>query len=357
MRHLLAPACLCLMTWSSVTGLDPTLPLANLTGIVTSKVLGESSNLPQENLAGIATNKVSGEPSANISADLAQGDTFTAVALPLAPLSLLLKPIIYRSREEICNTLTEAARNNDLPAPFFIRLLYQESSFRPHAISSAGALGIAQFMPETAADRGLDNPFDPLQAIPESARLLRDLSKKFGNLGLAAAAYNAGPRRIEDWLAKRGQLPQETQAYVKTITSWPAETWTFGAQTGSPAIKVQRQAPCQETVGLMAWDGPHERPLPPRSPRALEAAAHAKAVKQAAALAKMNRANGQGAKAGEEAKTDGKTDAKPDAKPDAKAGATPDGNADPKIDPRPAAKPSTSTNARTSAKTTVVIGN
>ena len=58
-------------------------------------------------------------------------------------------------------------------------------------------------MPETAAERGLDNPFDPLQAIPESARLLRDLSKKFGNLGLAAAAYNAGPKRVEDWLAKK----------------------------------------------------------------------------------------------------------------------------------------------------------
>src|SRR5262245_5621014 len=283
MRHLLAPACLCLMTWSSVTGLDQTLPLANLTGIVTSKVLGESSNLPQDNLTGIATNKVSGEPSANISADLAQGDTFTAVALPLAPLSLLLKPIIYRSREEICNTLTEAARNNDLPAPFFIRLLYQESSFRPHAISSAGALGIAQFMPETAADRGLDNPFDPLQAIPESARLLRDLSKKFGNLGLAAAAYNAGPKRIEDWLAKKGQLPQETQAYVKTITGWPAETWT-GAQTGSPPVKLPRPAPCQEAAGLLAWDGPDQIPLPPRDPRADDSADRVRVAQRSAVV-------------------------------------------------------------------------
>jgi len=179
------------------------------------------------------------------------------------------------------------------------------------------------------------------------------LSQKFGNLGLAAAAYNAGPRRIEEWLAKKGPLPQETQAYVKTITSWPAESWTLAAQTGSPAIKVQRQAPCQETVGLMAWDGPDEIPLPPPSPRALEAAAQAKALKQAAARARMSPANGQAAKPGEEAKGDGKTDSKADAK----AGGTSDGNADPKIDTRPAAKPSTSTNARTSAKTTVVVGN
>ncbi|MGA6932272.1 MAG: lytic transglycosylase domain-containing protein, partial [Pseudolabrys sp.] len=183
------------MTWSSATGPDPTLPPDNFTSSATNKILGE----PQ---------RVLGERSENIGANPALGDTYAALALPLAPLGLLLKPIIYRSPEEICDALAGAARSNDLPAPFFIRLLYQESSFRPHAISSAGALGIAQFMPETAAERGLDNPFDPLQAIPESARLLRDLSKKFGNLGLAAAAYNAGPKRVEDWLAKKGKLPQ-----------------------------------------------------------------------------------------------------------------------------------------------------
>src|SRR5262249_4359592 len=189
MRRLLVPACLCLMTWSSATGPDLTLPPDSFTNIATNKVLP----------------RVSGELSENIGAELALGDTYAALALPLAPLGLLLKPIIYRSREEICDALTEAARSNDLPAPFFIRLLYQESGFRPGVISSAGALGIAQFMPETAADRGLDNPFDPLQAISESARLLRDLSRKFGNLGLAAAAYNAGPKRVEDWLTKKGK--------------------------------------------------------------------------------------------------------------------------------------------------------
>ena len=254
MRQLLVHACLCLMTWSSATGPDPTLPPDNFTRSATNKVLGE----PQ---------RVLGERSENIGANPALGDTYAALALPLAPLGLLLKPIIYRSPEEICDALTGAARSNDLPAPFFIRLLYQESSFRPHAISSAGALGIAQFMPETAAERGLDNPFDPLQAIPESARLLRDLSKKFGNLGLAAAAYNAGPKRVEDWLAKKGKLPQETQHYVKTITGWPAETWTV-AQTGSPPVKLPRPAPCQEAAGLFAWNGPDQIPLPPRNPRA-----------------------------------------------------------------------------------------
>ncbi len=213
-------------------------------------------------------------PAENVSTDLEP--RYEPVVLPLAPLHPLLKPIVYRSREEICDVLAAATRGNDLPAHFFIRLLYQESSFRPGAISSAGALGIAQFTPETATDRGLDNPFDPAQAIPASARLLRDLYQKFGNLGLAAAAYNAGPRRITDWLANKGQLPQETQDYVKAITGWPAEVWT-AAQAGSPALKLPRAAPCQDAVGLLAWNGPDEIPLPPRNPRVPDIAEHATA--------------------------------------------------------------------------------
>jgi uncharacterized membrane protein YeaQ/YmgE (transglycosylase-associated protein family) len=191
---------------------------------------------------------------------------YEPVVFPLAPLRTLLKPIIPRSREEICGSLVEAARRNDLPTPFFIRLLYQESGFRPEAISMSGAMGMAQFMPETATDRNVDNPFDPLQAIPASARLLRDLQKKFGNLGLATAAYNAGPKRVQDWITNKGQLPQETQNYVRSITGWAVESWT-GVQAGSPALKLPQGAPCQEMAGLLAWSGPDQIPLPQPNPR------------------------------------------------------------------------------------------
>jgi hypothetical protein len=250
------------------------------------------------------------KPPENIAVDLAPA--YEPVVLPLAPLRPLLKPTIYRSREEICDTLAEAARSNDLPAHFFIRLLYQESSFRPSAISSAGALGIAQFMQETATDRGLDNPFDPVQAIPASARLLRDLYQKFGNLGLAAAAYNAGPKRIADWLTNKGPLPQETQDYVKAITGWPVETWTF-VQAGSPAVKLPRPAPCQEIAGLLAWNGPDQIPLPPLNPRMQGLADHVTVIQQSTSLrTKTAHVNseaakrdviGQAAKRGQAAKT------------------------------------------------------
>jgi hypothetical protein len=180
------------------------------------------------------------------------------------------KPVVHRSTQEICSTLAEAAHSNNLPTPFFIRLLFQESHFKPEVVSSAGAEGIAQFMPETSADMGVQNPFDPLQAIPASARLLRNLFQQFGNLGLAAAAYNAGPKRILDWLAKKGPLPEETQGYVKTITGRPAETWKVAA-AGSPDMRLPRDAPCQEKAGLMAWDGPEHIPMPPaRTPAQAE---------------------------------------------------------------------------------------
>jgi hypothetical protein len=215
---------------------------------------------------------------------------YEPVVFPLPPLRTLLKPIVPRSREEICGAVTAETRKNDIPTAFFIRLLYQESGFRPEAISASGALGIAQFMPETAADRRLENPFDPLQAIPASARLLRDLYRKFGNLGLAAAAYNAGPKRVQGWIINKTPLPQETLDYVKSITGRPLEAWTV-AETGSPARKLPQAAPCQETVGLLAWDGPDQIPMPPEKPRTTTVTAKSAAQQSARPPANSLRAD------------------------------------------------------------------
>ena len=130
------------------------------------------------------------------------------------------------SVDDICRTLAQAAADNELPEEFFTRLIWQESRFDPTAVSPAGAQGIAQFMPQTAAMRGLTNAFEPLQALRESASYLRELRTTFrGNLGLAAAAYNAGPGQVEAWLAGRRRLPFETQAYVRIITGYAAEAW------------------------------------------------------------------------------------------------------------------------------------
>jgi hypothetical protein len=127
--------------------------------------------------------------------------------------------------QALCRLIDASARRHGLPVEFFTRLIWQESSFRTGAVSSAGAQGVAQFMPGTAAERGLLNPFDPEQAIPKSAELLRDHVNRFGNIGLAAAAYNGGPGRVANWLADKGGLPEETRNYVYRITGRSAESW------------------------------------------------------------------------------------------------------------------------------------
>ena len=142
---------------------------------------------------------------------------------------------VASTNAELCRLIETSARAHSLPVDFFVRLLWKESNFRTDALSPKGAQGIAQFMPGTAAERGLDDPFDWQTAIPASAHLLADLKARFGNLGLAAAAYNAGAQRVSDWLADAASLPYETLDYVLAITGLPAETWSDGSETAMAA--------------------------------------------------------------------------------------------------------------------------
>ena len=125
----------------------------------------------------------------------------------------------------VCPIIDSSALAQHLPVAFLSGLIWQESNFRPAALSPVGARGIAQFMPSTAAERGLANPDDPEAAIPKAAELLASLKQRFGNLGLAAAAYNAGATRVASWLAGVGDLPPETRGYVMIVTRHPVEDW------------------------------------------------------------------------------------------------------------------------------------
>ena len=160
------------------------------------------------------------------------------VAFVLAALAQMAQPAAAQDGETIdqalCRLIEAAATTHRLPVDFFTRLIWQESSFRPGVTSRAGAQGAAQFMPGTAAERGLADPFDPEQAIPKSAELLDELRRRFGNLGLAAAAYNGGPARVEAWLAGRGGLPWETRSYVSAITGRGAEDWAEESRRVGP---------------------------------------------------------------------------------------------------------------------------
>jgi hypothetical protein len=126
---------------------------------------------------------------------------------------------------DICSAVELYADHYMLPPAFFARLIWQESRFDPNAISPAGAQGIAQFMPSTAKLRSLQSPFDPAEALFRSAEYLRFLEIKFGNLGLAAAAYNGGERRIADYLAGSGGVAGETRGFVSIITGQSIDYW------------------------------------------------------------------------------------------------------------------------------------
>lgn len=152
-------------------------------------------------------------------------------------------------REALCRLVETAAADEKLPIGFFTRLIFKESAFRPHVVSPKGAQGVAQFMPDTAAQQGLADPFDPEQAIPASAKLLSQLRARFGNLGLAAAAYNGGPMRVENFRQGRGDLATETQDYVAAITGAAAEDWRAGKSDDD--LSAEHEAKCVTLVAQL----------------------------------------------------------------------------------------------------------
>jgi hypothetical protein len=154
--------------------------------------------------------------------------------------------------QALCRLIEGAARTQKIPRDLLTKLIWQESSFRPHVVSPAGAQGIAQFMPGTARERGLVDPFDPEQAIPKAAEFIAHLTGQFGNLGLAAAAYNGGPARVASWLAGRGGLPAETQNYVVAVTGRSAEEWASDAREKKDAGQEASGAEPQTCLQIVA---------------------------------------------------------------------------------------------------------
>jgi soluble lytic murein transglycosylase-like protein len=119
----------------------------------------------------------------------------------------------------LSDAAVRAARRNGLPPEFLAATLLQESAFDPQAISSAGAIGIAQFMPSTADGMGVD-PFDPFDAIDGAAQLLAQYVRAYDGVyanpyAAALAAYNAGPGAVQAY----GGVPPypQTREYIDDI--------------------------------------------------------------------------------------------------------------------------------------------
>lgn len=127
--------------------------------------------------------------------------------------------------------IVDAAQQHNVQPVLLAAQLRAESDFNPNVVSSAGAQGIAQFMPGTARSVGLKDPFDPRQAIMAQAKLMGQLIRQFRSIPKALAAYNAGPGAVQ----KYGGIPPyaETQAYVAKIIGWMKGA---GAEWDDPAF-------------------------------------------------------------------------------------------------------------------------
>src|SRR5258707_1529872 len=159
------------------------------------------------------------------------------------------------TREAMCLMIESAAKAQGLPLEFFARVIWQESRFQSDAVgpvtrNGQRALGIAQFMPGTANERRLLDPFDPVQALPKSAEFLNELREQFGNLGLASAAYNAGPRRGQEGPPGSGPMPQETRNYVSAITGSTVEAWSAPGK-GGKMPELTKTSSCRELMALL----------------------------------------------------------------------------------------------------------
>jgi soluble lytic murein transglycosylase-like protein len=141
--------------------------------------------------------------------------------------------------EPFAAAIGRAAQRWSVSAALLAAQLYVESHFNPFARSNAGAQGIAQFMPTTAAAYGLGDPFDAERAIDAQSHLMRDLLRDFGSVPLALAAYNAGSARVRAC----GCIPPipETQAYVASILGLLNGAGDqVGAGTGTLEVRLVR---------------------------------------------------------------------------------------------------------------------
>jgi soluble lytic murein transglycosylase-like protein len=180
----------------------------------------------------------------------------TFAARPLAaraqsPVARSAQPGTPPTPDDICRTIEQSAAENGLPVEFFARVIWQESRFNALAVSNKGAQGIAQFMPRTAGARGLIDPFDPIEALHHSAAYLHELMEQFGNLGLAAAGYNAGPGRVSAWLAGKRTLPGETRNYVAIITGWTVDEWASPSPPPKAETTIPQGVPCTRLANLI----------------------------------------------------------------------------------------------------------
>lgn len=194
--------------------------------------------------------------------------------------------VVAQSKRELAanpfsNFVAEAAQRFGLPTLWIDAVMMAESAGDVRAVSAQGAMGLMQIMPDTwedlrtRYDLGLD-PFDPHDNILAGAVYLREMHDRYGSPGFLAA-YNAGPKRYEEYLTTGRQLPLETQVYVATLAPMIGTP-----QVGGTVSIARRETPWQESA-LFAARSPHGllAGLSPLAPSARASSKQSSAVQPA----------------------------------------------------------------------------
>ncbi len=173
---------------------------------------------------------------------------FLATTPALAALAQEVPFTAQSANDPIADHVSEAAQRFGIPEHWIRSVMQAESAGDSTAISSAGAMGLMQVMPDTWAELRLryslgDDPFGPRDNILAGTAYLREMFDRYGNVGAMLAAYNAGPARYDEYLSSGRTLPAETRAYVAALVPLlGADPLADGIANAAPSVTDWREA-------------------------------------------------------------------------------------------------------------------
>lgn len=199
---------------------------------------------------------------------LLSGLIFTAAATPTV-LAQIAPPASAVTAHPHAAHIAEASRRFGIPPAWIVAVMRTESAGDVRAVSSAGAMGLMQVMPDTWAELRVRyslgrNPYDPRDNILAGTAYLREMWDRYGDIAAMLAAYNAGPARYDEHRSKGRPLPAETRAYVASLA--PALRGERPSKSGSAIARPLDWREAAIFVGRDDGASPVNSASPGRSP-------------------------------------------------------------------------------------------